>query len=243
VDTELKLNQLNKEIQGSQDKITSLDKQLQGATNDSDRARLAGEKQAEIQVRERKREERAKFIERTHSVEARPGFFWLKAPMPGTILNSEDFRETLSNRWVKPSEPLLRVGDRTQDWEIELKIPQKHIGQILQAYASQDPEELLDVDVLLASAPTHVYKGKLPRGRVGMEATPNKDDNNESDPVVLAWVRLDDPHIKEEDRVPRNLRVTGSEVHVKVRCGTRPMGYSLFYGVWEWVYEKVVFWF
>jgi hypothetical protein len=240
---ELQLTQLNKEIQAAQDKITSLDKQLQSATNDADRARLDGEKRQAMFERDRKRDERAKYIERTHSVEAHPGFFWLKAPMPGTILNSEDFRETLSNRWVKPSDPLLRIGDRTRDWEVELKIPQKHIGQILQAYATQNPDEELDVDLLLASAPTHVYKGKLARGHVGMEATPNKDDNNESDPVVLAWVRLDGQGIAENDRVPRNLRVTGSEVHVKIRCGTRPMGYSLFYGVWEWAYEKIVFWF
>ena len=27
------------------------------------------------------------------------------------------------------------------------------------------------------------------------------------------------------------------------RCGNRAMGYSLFYGVWEFIYEKIVFFF
>jgi hypothetical protein len=40
------------------------------------------------------------------------------------------------------------------------------------------------------------------------------------------------------------LKVTGQEVHVRILCGDEPMGYSLFHGVYEWFYEKVVFpWF
>jgi len=37
--------------------------------------------------------------------------------------------------------------------------------------------------------------------------------------------------------------VTDTEVHAKVRCGNRAMGYSLFYGVWEFLYEKKFLWF
>ena len=29
----------------------------------------------------------------------------------------------------------------------------------------------------------------------------------------------------------------------RVRCGDRALGYTLFHGVWEWFYEKVVFFF
>jgi len=41
----------------------------------------------------------------------------------------------------------------------------------------------------------------------------------------------------------KNLLLTGTEVVAKVRCGDHAMGYSLFYGVWEFIYEKVVFFF
>jgi hypothetical protein len=242
VQLEVKLNQLSKEIQGSQDKIVQLDKQQQAAATDSERLRLAAEKVQELSIRNRKSQELTALMERTHADETQLGFFWLKAPMSGTILNS-GFRENLTNRWVKPSEQLLRVGDQTRDWEVELKIPQKHIGQILQAFPSTDPDAELDVDLLLSSAPTSIYKGRLARRKVAMEATPNRDENNESEPVVLAWVRLDGTGIAESDRVPRNLRLTSTEVHAKVRCGNRRMGYSLFYGMWEFFYEKVVFFF
>ena len=39
------------------------------------------------------------------------------------------------------------------------------------------------------------------------------------------------------------LLIAGTEVHAKVRCGNHALGYSLFYGVWEFLYEKVIFFF
>ena len=102
------------------------------------------------------------------------------------------------------------------------------------------------MDVLPRSDPTRVFKGKLNKNKISGEATPNKDDNNEQEPVVLAYVRLVGEGIADQDSLPLqspHLLVTGTEVHAKVRCGTHPMGYSLFYGVWEFFYEKVVFFF
>jgi len=45
------------------------------------------------------------------------------------------------------------------------------------------------------------------------------------------------------DRLPPEQNLSGAEVHAKVRCGNHRLGYSLFYGVWEFFYEKVVFFF
>jgi hypothetical protein len=182
----------------------------------------------------------------------RPGYFWLKAP-PFTDLAAArgdkwwtvldaDFREKL-NQNVKPSDPILRLGNKKGRWELGLKIPQKHIGQVLAAFGSDDPNAKLDVAILVTSKPTLKFRGVLYRGRVAGEATPNRDEHNESAPVVICYVSLDDPSIPEVDRVPEGLLVTGVEVHAKIRCGKHPMGYSLFYGVWEFFYEKVVFFF
>jgi hypothetical protein len=85
----------------------------------------------------------------------------------------------------------------------------------------------------------------LRRSKIGGEATPNRDDNNEAEPVVLAYVRIDGPGIDPAKSLAehKNLLLTGTEVVAKVRCGDHAMGYSLFYGVWEFIYEKVVFFF
>ncbi len=253
-DLNIKLIRLDQEIKSAEEQLKTLDLQY-GKAEAQNKPRIDQERVTQRATRDAKRDERAALIKRTHSEEGRPGSFWLKAPrfppnMPEvkeeprwTVLNA-DFRENLTNRAVKPSDPLLRLGYKEGPWEIELKIPQKHIGQVLQAFVREKTDEL-DVDLLLRSEPTRVYKGKLARHKIAGEANPNKDENNEAEPVVLAWVRIDGDDIREKDRVPLdpNRRVTGTEVHAKIRCGNHRMGYSLFYGVWEFFYEKVVFFF
>ena len=177
-----------------------------------------------------------------------PGDFAVKSPMSGIILSS-DFRENLINRYVKPNEPLLRVGyndernPKLSDWEIELKIPQKHIGQVLEAFRNKEPNAELDVDLLLASYPTRSYRGKLSLAKIAKQANANRDANNEPEPVVIAWVRVHGDDIPPEVRLPQGQLLTGTEVRTRIRCGNRAMGYSLFYGVWEFIYEKIVFFF
>jgi hypothetical protein len=99
------------------------------------------------------------------------------------------------------------------------------------------------VDLLVTSTPTRTFKGILYRSKTSGEAVPNRDDHNESAPVVIAYVSLDDPAIPEDQRVPRDLMVSGVDVRAKIRCGDHAMGYSLFYGLWEFFYEKIVFFF
>ena len=60
---------------------------------------------------------------------------------------------------------------------------------------------------------------------------------------VSARVRIEGPGIAEADQIPRSLLLTGAEVRAKIRCGNHRMGYSLFYGVWEFLYEKKFLWF
>lgn len=179
--------------------------------------------------------------ERTNSEPTNPGDFWLRSPIDGTVLNY-GFREKLTGKEIKPSEQILRIGRVHGKWEIELKIPQKHIGQVLSAFEKNQNRDL-DVDLLLMSAPTHVYRGKLSRNSVAGEANPNTEDTNESDPVVWASVRIDGPDIPKADQLPQDMLVTGTEVHSRIRCGNHAMGYSLFYGLWEFFYEKIVFFF
>src|SRR5439155_14071589 len=132
----------------------------------------------------------------------RTGNFVLKAPRfapqeavllgrrEWTVLNS-NFKEEWTNKLARPSDPILRVGAKDGPWEIELKIPHKHIGQVLKAMdalaaaGAEDPT--LDVDFLLRSEPTHTFQGKLSRSHVAGEANPTRDDKDEAESVVLAY--------------------------------------------------------
>lgn len=196
-----------------------------------------------------KLQERQEFIDRTNAVADSPGIFLVKAPIAGIILSPSDFREQLQRKFVKPNEPLLRLGainpqtPKLSEWEIELKIPQKHIGQVLKAFKPKDDNDELDVDILLVSEPTAKYKGKLRRSRVAFQAIQDRDARDEPEPIVRAWLRIDSNEIPPDSRLPLQLLVSGTEVHSRIRCGDRPMGYSLFYGVWEFIYEKIIFFF
>jgi hypothetical protein len=194
----------------------------------------------------------------------KPGFFRAVAPQfdpkiarpvgvsVWTVLN-DDRRESLLGKTVRPDQELLRVGNLNGPWHVELKIPQRNVGQIMKAFA--DPKlckkegdtgkQYLDVDVLLSSQPDASYLGRLYRDGISAQAVPNKTDQNENEPVVTAYVKLnlDRPDFDATRKIPTDQFVTGLEVRVRVRCGDHALGYSLFHGVWEWFYEKVVFFF
>jgi hypothetical protein len=139
------------------------------------------------------------------------------------------------------------LGVTTGKWEIELKIPQKHIGQVLKAYDRFGRDQPLDIDFLLLSDTTRVFRGKLYLNRISPEATTSQEAASESEPVIVAYVEVEDGVIAKDSNVVeqlgRNNLVSGTEIRAKSLLRELPRGYSLFYGVWEFLYEKVVFFF
>jgi hypothetical protein len=191
----------------------------------------------------------------------RPGFFRAIAPAfdiklarpngvsKWTVLN-DDRRDNLLGRSMRPHEELVRVGNLEGYWRIEMKIPQRNIGQIMKAFVDPTLHETdeagkkyLNVDVLLSSQAETSYGGRLYRDDIAAQAVPNKNEHDENEPVVTAYVKLNLDSFKPEEMIPVEQFVTGLEVRARIRCGKHALGYSMFHGVWEWFYEKVVFFF
>jgi hypothetical protein len=196
-----------------------------------------------------------------NGVPDRPGHFRALAPAfdpkiviphnvsKWTVLN-DDRRENLLGRSMRPHEELLRVGNLKGPWQIEMKVPQRNIGQIMKAFADPDLHKVdakgkkyLDVDVLLSSQAETSYGGRLYREDIAAQAVPNKNEHDENEPVVTAYVKLNLDDFPPDEMIPVDQLVTGLEVRARIRCGKHALGYSLFHGVWEWFYEKVVFFF
>lgn len=110
-----------------------------------------------------------------------------------TVLNG-NFKDDWKGRTAKPSEPILKLGAKGGPWEIEMRIPQKHIGQVLKAY-ERNGGRALDIDFVTRSDPSRTYRGKLYRDKIASEAVPNRDEKDESEPEVIAYVSIDDPDI------------------------------------------------
>jgi hypothetical protein len=242
IQLEKMIHDLTEKVNQSQSLISALFDKLISEADPKARAQVTGDIKKATEERNAAQTQLDTLKKRVNAVAGAPGHFQIRAPLSGTVLSWE-FKENLTNKYVKPTEPLLRIGNKQGPWEIELKIPQKHIGQIKRAFNPKDPNDELWVDLLVASAPTETFKGKLSRLKIGGQAEPDKEEVGESEPVVLASVRIDGDDIPPAQRIPARLLTPGTEVQTKVRCGTRPMGYSLFYGLWEFFYEKVVFFF
>lgn len=201
----------------------------------------------------RKQKEREKFLEHNNANHGKLGEYYLMSPAftpeerysigrkEWTVL-SGNFKDEWLHKTAKPSDPILKLGAKDGPWEIELRIPQKHISQVLKAF-EQNGDQPLHVNFLTRSDPSRKYRGILKRERIASEAIPNRDEKDESEPEVIAYVSIDDPTIDPGYRLLRESLVSGTEVRAKIRCGKHSMGYSLFYGVWEFIYEKVVFFF
>ncbi len=226
---------------------------------------LTDKKTAESRVQRALEELRTMDVQYNGGKPNRPGHFRALAPKfdtqlaraqgasRWTVLN-DDRRENLIGRTLRPSEEIMRVGHLEGPWQIKLDIPQRNVGQVLKAFADPDAHFIEDdpikgkrkylrVDVLLASQPDTSYEGRLYRDEMSAEAVPNKNEHDENEPVVSAYVKLNVDGIPKENWVPRNHLVTGLEVRTRVRCGKHALGYTLFHGVWEWFYEKVIFFF
>lgn len=163
------------------------------------------------------------------------------------VLSADNTNE-LMHRTVRPNEPLIRLGYTDGPWRVELKLPQRSIGHVLQALGTPgkhktdtDGKKYLDVDVLLTSAPDRSFPGRLYEEDIAAEAVPNRDDRDQTEPIVQAYVRVNIDGTAPAGMIPQSLFVAGQEVHTRVRCGNHALGYSLFHGVWEWFYENVVF--
>jgi hypothetical protein len=253
-DLNKQLTTLDASIEGSTKLLKQLQKQLADSSKDEKAIRDA---QLQITREQAKRDawlsERAELVRINNADKSQPGRFWVVAPPfstkraathpPEWTVLEPDFREKFSNQYVKPSDAIMTLGDIKGPFEAELKIPEKHIGQVKRAFAKDEADPKLDVDLLILSETTRKFRGVLYKSRLAAEATPDRDDHNEQAPVVIAYVSLNDKSIPENLRVPREYVVTGVEVHAKILCGSHAMGYSLFYGLWEFLYEKVVFFF
>lgn len=153
------------------------------------------------------------------------------APISGTVVTFDPV-EKLEGRPVKPGDALLQVADTEGPWEIVIKIPEAHVGHIRDALNRLKPGESLGVDILLASHPDRTYKGRLyPEGLAGEAVIQGHET------VLEARVEIDNIPREELDTM-----LVGAEAKVKVRCGPRPLGYVLFYELWEFFYERIIFW-
>ena len=152
----------------------------------------------------------------------------IRAPRTGVVATFH-VDQLLENRPVQRGEVLLEVMDTTQEWRLELDVPDYRLGHILREQIKKnDPH--LPVEYVLATASETKFQGQLER--IATRAVPSEADGS----IVEMYVDINPEDLKQVDL----LRI-GAEVRAKINCGPMMLGYVLFGDVVEFIQNRLWF--
>jgi multidrug efflux pump subunit AcrA (membrane-fusion protein) len=155
------------------------------------------------------------------------------SPINGNVL-TWDVGHRLSARPVERGEVLLTVADPTDDWQLELDVPDNRIGHVLAA--QQESEPSLPVRYRLSSDDREVHVGHVME--ICQTADVMPEANATASPTVLVRVALDPRQLADSQR--SELR-PGVSARAQIECGQRPLGYVWLHDVWDTAWEWLQF--
>ena len=173
----------------------------------------------------------------------------ITSPIDGNVVTRK-VQELLRDRPVGTGTKILEVADMTQDWELELKVPEAKMGHVraqLSALHAQAPNAGLEVTFILATNPD--TEDKL-AGRV-IYIAPTAEAEGEKGNLVTMTVAFDQAELAKlgpegvatEQAIAalkEHLKV-GADVKAKIRCGHKPIGYVWFHELWEFIQSRILF--
>ena len=157
------------------------------------------------------------------------------APISGEVMNW-DLENQLMGRPVRRGEVLMEIADLSKPWELELLMPEKRIGHVLNYKKKLDANtdtgnQALRVEFVLAATPNERHWGEVES--IHERAEVRGQDGN----TILIKVRLLNP-----EKLPKTLK-PGISVTAKIHCGKKPAGYVLLHDAVEYLQKTVLFWF
>jgi multidrug efflux pump subunit AcrA (membrane-fusion protein) len=226
LELQLQIEQLGIKVGSAEQRIAILNQQLGKATNNEERNALTRERVNQEYEMRKAAAERDILLQGSRNPRKTP----VPSPLAGKVVTF-DAQEQLVGKTVKPGDPLVRVARVQGPWEIELHIPEGHVGAIREGL-ERAPQGGLEVHLLLASQPHRTFRGRLTRDGLGGETAVK---NNAV--VLPARVQITDRDLLTQlDGMP-----VGVEVRAKVHCGPRAAGYVWFFDLWEFFFEHVLF--
>lgn len=173
----------------------------------------------------------------------------ITSPIDGNVVTRK-VQELLRNRPVGTGTKIMEIADMTQDWELELKVPEAKMGHVraqLNELHAKDPNAQLEVTFILATNPD--TEDKL-AGRVIYIAPTAEAEGEKGNlvPMTVAFnqselAKLGPEGVATEQAIAalkEQLKV-GADVKAKIRCGTKPIGYVWFHELWEFIQSRILF--
>lgn len=150
----------------------------------------------------------------------------LRSPIAGQVVRWDLIR-SLESRPVRQGQLLMQVVDPAGPWQIELRIPDRHVRHVLAAHAATKDNQRLPVRFLFRMSPTTTYSATLDDVNLAT------DLDQEGELSTLARVTVNPKDIP-------NLR-PGSSVIAKINCGRRSLGYVWLRELLEFLQTRVLF--
>ncbi|MEM6471157.1 MAG: HlyD family efflux transporter periplasmic adaptor subunit [Planctomycetota bacterium] len=143
------------------------------------------------------------------------------SPIDGRVLTWNPAEE-LEGRPIARGMTLLTLADTDAAWEVELQIPDRDIGRIIEQRADGQP---LTVRFALAAGGDQVFVGSVQ----SIAARSEVDSDGKAKVRVLASVEASGESFR-----------SGETVFADVDCGRRPLAFVLFHrmfdAVWRWLW-------
>ncbi|MGC3971506.1 MAG: biotin/lipoyl-binding protein [Pirellulales bacterium] len=210
---------LIKQINETEQEIANAQRQYSDgrALTEVEQSRLVGQIAVLEQRRESLRRQASLFAEKRNLLR-------VASPMAGQI-STWNVAELLAERPVKQGQTLTSLVDPAGEWEIEIRVPEDRFGHVVEAERDrQAPPEIVFV---LAADPNREYRGKIVETHLAAE--PRGEEGN----IVLVRASIDKSELAQLH--------PGSDVRVRVECGTRSLGYVLLSDVWNFVQTRILF--
>lgn len=158
-------------------------------------------------------------------VQAKEQQLTIRAQHAGQVVTWE-VQDRLLHRPVQKGQTLMTVIDPAGDWELELDVPERHIGYIIEASSRGKAE--LPVTFLLASNLDQMFSGRV------IEIDRTAVEQEQQGNTVRVRVAID------KDELPE-LRAD-TTVTAKVGCGRARLGYVWLHDLIDTVRGRVLFW-
>lgn len=155
----------------------------------------------------------------------------VKSPIDGQVL-TWDPQQRLDDRPIKVGELMLEVAESEGPWQIELQIPERRAGRMLEAgktlSASDNPSPLA-VSFVLASDPGKRYEGSL------REIAGTTQLSTDRSSVIRAIVDF------AGEAPPTEFRQVRSSVIAKINCGRTSLISALLGDLIDFVESEILF--
>ena len=148
----------------------------------------------------------------------------IASPIAGVVLTA-DLRKELEDRPVTKGTALLDVAAVDGDWVLELKMPDRKVGELLKA--KQETDEPLKVSFVRSSEPSIVYEGQVKT----IDLSAKIDD--EVGQFLRVVVDIDASEIPTKN--------VGMETVAYLHCGNKSYAYIWTREIVDFVHKHIVF--